>query len=391
MYFKKYLTEQYGSDKRSMKSAIESALVDQNPHSFVLIREAAKRGFGNKDLIESIYDMMVSFNEGHHMNSVMVTGGAGFIGSHLVRRINERFPKCKVHVVDSLTYAGNLDNLKGSNYEFHQIDITNRKDLIEKFDGIPLNVIFHLAAESHVDRSINDPMSFVNTNVIGTVNLLDLGMLKHSRNPKFVFYHVSTDEVFGSLGVYDKPFTENTAYDPRSPYSASKAASDHFVRAYHHTYNLPILISNCSNNYGPKQYPEKLIPVVIQSIVNNKPIPIYGEGKNIRDWLWVGDHADAIIDIYENGLIGETYCIGGDAEVTNLDLVKTICKYYQEIYDKDPSNLITYIKDRKGHDLRYSINHKKITNELGWKPKKSFEEGLKETIKWYVNLFNSKD
>jgi dTDP-glucose 4,6-dehydratase len=391
MYFKRYLIENYGSNLKGIEDAIECALVEQSPNSFILLKEAKKRGYSGKTPTDTIYQMMVDFEEKSHMNSVMITGGAGFIGSHLVRRINEKFPKCKVHVVDALTYAGNLDNLKGCNYEFHQIDITDRKTLIDKFDGIPLNAIFHLAAESHVDRSIEDPMSFVKTNVIGTVNLLDLGIIKHKRNPKFVFYHVSTDEVFGSLSMYDEPFNEKTSYDPRSPYSASKASSDHFVRAYHHTYNLPILISNCSNNYGPNQYPEKLIPVVIQSIVNNKPIPIYGEGKNIRDWLWVGDHADAIIDIYENGRIGETYCIGGDAEVTNLELVKSICQFYYEIYGKDPSDLITYVKDRKGHDLRYSINHKKITNEFNWKPKKRLEDGLKETIKWYANLFNSKD
>jgi dTDP-glucose 4,6-dehydratase len=293
-------------------------------------------------------------------------------------------------VVDCLTYAGNLDNLKGCNYEFHQIDITDRDSIMTKLDHIPLDAIFHLAAESHVDRSISNPDQFVKTNINGTLNLLDFALIKNRRNPKMIFYHVSTDEVFGSLDLHTRnKFTEKTPYDPKSPYSASKAASDHLVRAYHHTYKLPILISNCSNNYGPTQYPEKLIPVVIQSIMNRKPIPVYGQGINVRDWLWVGDHADAILEIYENGRIGETYCIGGDNEIQNIDLIRMLCDEYEKLYSVQCKDLITFVEDRKGHDLRYAIDHQKITNEMDWNPKKEFREGLRETIEWYVNYFKS--
>jgi dTDP-glucose 4,6-dehydratase len=318
---------------------------------------------------------------------VIVTGGAGFIGSHLVKKI-KKTTDWDVIVIDALTYAGSLKNLNEGDQDFHLIDIRKNSRLLNLVDD-DVDAIFHLAAESHVDRSIEDPLTFVQTNVIGTVNMLELGLKYFAKNPDFKFYHISTDEVFGSLEMNDRPFNEETPYDPRSPYSASKASSDHFVRAYHHTYNLPILISNCSNNYGTHQYPEKLIPVVINSIKNNKPIPIYGNGGNVRDWLHVEDHAEAILSIYNKGRIGETYCIGGNMELSNYELVHAICDICENIYGGNPRGLITYVEDRKGHDLRYAIDPYKLKRELGWEPQHGsyagLIEGLTETIKWYMS------
>jgi dTDP-glucose 4,6-dehydratase len=314
---------------------------------------------------------------------VIVTGGAGFIGSHLVKKINHMHPEWKVYVVDCLTYAGSRENLKGCNYELIKCDISDNN--FSAIRDLPIDVIFHLAAESHVDRSIRNPLQFVNTNVIGTVNLLNLSLEYHKRNPNFVFYHVSTDEVYGALSFDYRKFDELTAYDPRSPYSASKAASDHFVRAYHHTYKLPIYISNCSNNYGTHQYPEKLIPVVINSIKEGKEIPVYGKGVNVRDWLHVEDHVEAILKIYSTGNIGRTYCIGGDCELTNLQLVNKLCDLYQSMYGgESPQKLITYVSDRPGHDLRYAIDFGLLKFHTGWVPKRNIDEGLMETIRWYV-------
>ena len=324
------------------------------------------------------------------MKSVIVTGGAGFIGSHLVKSIKEKYPNCVVHVVDSITYAGNEKNLEDVEHELHKIDIRFSKDL-SPLENLKIDGIFHLAAESHVDRSIENPHIFLETNVMGTVNMLDLGMKYFSDNPNFLFYHISTDEVFGSLDFNKAKFSEETPYDPKSPYSASKASSDHFVRAYNHTYGLPIVISNCSNNYGTHQYPEKMIPVIINSIKNNKSIPVYGTGENVRDWLHVKDHTEAIIEIFENGIIGETYCIGGDCELNNLQLVFSICDLCDEYLGreiKESRKLISFVTDRKGHDLRYAINTEKIKNDLGWKPKRTIEEGLKETIQWYMDPNN---
>jgi dTDP-glucose 4,6-dehydratase len=318
------------------------------------------------------------------MKNVLVTGGAGFIGSHLVRKINQLHPEWNVLVIDNLSYAGNLDNLKGSQFQFQKVDISKNEEL-QQFNESDIDVIFHLAAESHVDRSIENPLQFVQTNVIGTVNLLELALKLHLRNSDFVFYHVSTDEVFGSLGFNEDKFDESTAYDPRSPYSASKASSDHFVRAYHHTYNLPILISNCSNNYGTHQYPEKLIPVVINSIKEEKSIPLYGRGINVRDWLHVEDHVEAILRIYASKNIGRTYCIGGNCELTNRELIEKICEIYHDMYEgEDPRRLITKVKDRPGHDLRYAIDYELLRFHTGWQPKRSINDGLKEVIRWYV-------
>jgi len=317
------------------------------------------------------------------MKTVIVTGGAGFIGSHLVKEIANK-TDWKIIVVDKLTYAGNLKNLDGVTVDFRCIDIANQ-DEINSLMNEKIDIIYHLAAESHVDRSIENPMEFVNTNVVGTVNLLNLSLHYHKRNEKFLFYHISTDEVFGSLNLEDPMFNEETPYDPRSPYSASKAASDHFVRAYHHTYKLPIVISNCSNNYGTHQYPEKLIPVVINAINEGKPIPIYGQGSNVRDWLHVKDHARAILKISQSGNIGKTYCIGGDCEMTNLQLVNKICEIYERIYDKSAKHLITFVQDRKGHDMRYAIDHELLTFHIGWNPMISIEDGLEETIRWYTD------
>ncbi|MFL5766144.1 MAG: dTDP-glucose 4,6-dehydratase [Bacteroidia bacterium] len=322
---------------------------------------------------------------------ILITGGAGFIGSHVVRLFVNKYQAYHIVNLDKLTYAGNLNNLKDiesrSNYTFIKGDITdaafiNELFSIHKFDGV-----IHLAAESHVDRSISNPLEFVITNVIGTVNLLNAA--KNSWKDNYSahrFYHVSTDEVYGSLGETGM-FTETTSYDPHSPYSASKASSDHFVRAYHDTYGMDTVISNCSNNYGSHHFPEKLIPLSIHNIKNNKPIPIYGKGENIRDWLFVEDHARAIDVIYHNAKTGTTYNIGGHNEWTNIDLIRLLCKIMDRKLnraDGESAKLITFVKDRAGHDLRYAIDSTKLQKELGWVPSLQFEEGLEKTVDWYL-------
>ena len=323
--------------------------------------------------------------------NVLITGGCGFIGSHLVKLFTST-TDINVTVLDSLTYAGDKNNLKDVEVEIIEIDIRNEELLKKFFENKRFDAIIHLAAESHVDNSISSPKEFLTTNVFGTMNLLEHARVQHSYNPDFIFYHVSTDEVYGSLDLTgDDAFNETTAYDPRSPYSASKAASDHFVKAYYHTYGLPIVISNCSNNYGTHQHREKLIPVVIESLVNNKSIPVYGSGINKRDWLHVTDHALAIITILQKGTIGETYCVGGGNVISNLDLIKNICKIYDSVNNsKGSENLISFVEDRKGHDLRYSIDFTKMKTELGWSPSLSFQTGLKETVKWYTDKLKTK-
>jgi len=326
------------------------------------------------------------------MRNILITGGAGFIGSHVVRLFVNTFPSDKIYNLDALTYAGNLENLKdiedAANYEFVHADIQDLEKLTAIFEEKKITHVVHLAAESHVDRSINDPLAFVKTNVLGTANLLQVA--KEAWKNDFsntLFYHVSTDEVYGSLGDTGF-FYEDTAYDPRSPYSASKASSDHFVRAYYHTYNLPVVISNCSNNYGPNHFPEKLIPLMINNIIHNKPLPVYGEGLNVRDWLFVLDHARAIERIFSKGTVGETYNIGGHNEWTNIDLVHVLCDTMDEKLGRtkgDSRQLISYVKDRAGHDLRYAIDATKLQNELGWEPSLQFEEGLSKTIDWYLS------
>ncbi|KRO88223.1 MAG: dTDP-glucose 4,6-dehydratase, partial [Cryomorphaceae bacterium BACL29 MAG-121220-bin8] len=320
------------------------------------------------------------------MKNILITGGAGFIGSHLVKFFVENYPKYTIINLDSLTYAGNLDNLKEienkSNYKFIREDICNLTAIKEILEKEKINSIIHLAAESHVDRSITDPFSFAKTNVLGTLSLLEAA--KNYWNSDFknkLFYHVSTDEVYGSLGS-EGLFTEKTAYDPHSPYSASKASSDHFVRAFHDTYNLPIVISNCSNNYGPNQYPEKLIPLFINNIINNIAIPIYGNGENIRDWLYVEDHVSAIDLIFHNSKIGKTYNIGGNNEITNNQIADILIKKLDEKLKRtkgESLNLIKYIEDRLGHDKRYAIDSSKIKSELNWSPKHNFEKGIDKT------------
>jgi dTDP-glucose 4,6-dehydratase len=326
------------------------------------------------------------------MRNILITGGAGFIGSHVVRLFVNTFPSDKIYNLDALTYAGNLENLKdiedAANYEFVHADIQDLEKLTAIFEEKKITHVVHLAAESHVDRSINDPLAFVKTNVLGTANLLQVA--KEAWKNDFsntLFYHVSTDEVYGSLGDTGF-FYEDTAYDPRSPYSASKASSDHFVRAYYHTYNLPVVISNCSNNYGPNHFPEKLIPLMINNIIHKKPLPVYGEGLNVRDWLFVLDHARAIERIFSKGTVGETYNIGGHNEWTNIDLVHVLCDTMDEKLGRtkgDSRQLISYVKDRAGHDLRYAIDATKLQNELGWEPSLQFEEGLSKTIDWYLS------
>jgi len=320
-----------------------------------------------------------------NLKNVIVTGAAGFIGSHVVKKLNKILPETNVYIIDCLTYAGNMDNIAGTKSHIFCIDIRDSENL-RNLEDLEIDAIIHLAAESHVDRSIEGPMEFVMTNVVGTVNILELGLKYFAKNPEFLFYHVSTDEVYGSLEMDDSPFNEKTPYDPRSPYSASKAASDHFVQAYHHTYGLPIVISNCSNNYGPNQYPEKLIPVVIQKLQNREPIPVYGQGINVRDWLHVEDHAEAIVEIAQRGTNGETYCIGGNCELSNIELVNNLIMLYDEMNGIESENLIQFVKDRPGHDLRYSIDYSKLQNELGWSPKRSIIEGLRQTILWYSQI-----
>ena len=323
--------------------------------------------------------------------TLLVTGGAGFIGSHVVRRLVINYPEYLILNIDKLTYAGNLNNLKDienkPNYKFFQTDITDKKAINEIFQLYSVDGVIHLAAESHVDRSISNPDEFILTNVVGTLHLLNACKSSWSDFNGKCFYHISTDEVYGSLGD-DGLFTEETSYDPRSPYSASKASSDHIVRAYGHTYNLPIKISNCSNNYGSFQFPEKLIPLMINNIKNKKSLPIYGKGENVRDWLWVVDHAIAIDLIYHEGVIGETYNIGGHNEWKNVDLVHLLCDVMDEKLHRpigDSRKLITYVKDRAGHDMRYAIDASKIKNELGWEPSVTFEEGLRSTVDWYLS------
>ncbi len=325
------------------------------------------------------------------MKTILITGGAGFIGSHVVREFLQKHPNYTIVNVDALTYAGNLENLKDveqhPNYRFEKVDIVDAKAVNDLFARYQPDGVIHLAAESHVDRSISNPIDFVMTNVIGTVNLLNAA--KATWQDDFTgkrFHHVSTDEVYGTLGS-EGFFTEETSYDPHSPYSASKASSDHFVRAYHDTYGLPIVITNCSNNYGPNHFPEKLIPLCIHNILNKKPLPIYGDGKYTRDWLYVIDHAKAIDLVFHEGKTGEAYNVGGFNEWTNIDLVKELCQQMDEKLGKEAGTseqLITYVKDRPGHDLRYAIDATKINKELGWKPSVTFEEGLSATIDWFL-------
>lgn len=324
-----------------------------------------------------------------YSKSILVTGGAGFIGSHVVRLLVTNYPSYRIVNFDKLTYAGNLKNLTdvedSPNYTFVKGDICNRQELSDVFQTYSITDVIHLAAESHVDRSIEGPMEFVMTNVVGTVNLL-----QQAKDSWFgdhhVFHHVSTDEVYGSLGA-EGLFEETTAYDPRSPYSASKASSDHFVHAFHHTYGLPIKISNCSNNYGSHHFPEKLIPLMINNIVHQKPLPIYGKGENIRDWLWVNDHARAIDAIFHHGRVGESYNVGGLNEWTNIELVNYLCTLMDQKLGRatgESAKLITYVTDRAGHDLRYAIDAAKLETELNWRPSITFEEGLERTVDWYL-------
>ncbi len=327
---------------------------------------------------------------------ILITGGAGFIGSHVVRVFVKKYPDYTIVNLDKLTYAGNLANLKDiedfSNYNFVKGDITDNTFVLNLFEQYQFDGVIHLAAESHVDRSISNPIEFVMTNVIGTVNLLNAAKKIWNANidnpvSNKKFYHISTDEVYGSLGA-EGLFTEKTAYDPHSPYSASKASSDHFVRAYFDTYKLPVVISNCSNNYGSFHFPEKLIPLAINNIKNMRPVPVYGKGENIRDWLFVEDHAAAIDCIFHQGKIGSTYNIGGNNEWKNIDLIHLLCQIMDKKLDRTEgtsASLITFVKDRAGHDLRYAIDASKLQNELGWKPSLKFEEGLEKTVSWYLS------
>jgi dTDP-glucose 4,6-dehydratase len=325
------------------------------------------------------------------MKTILITGGAGFIGSHLVRHMINKYPDYRIINLDKLTYAGNLENLRdvesASNYTFVKADINSEDEINKVFEDHKIDGVMHLAAESHVDRSISNPTEFIYTNIVGTVNLLNAARHQWKENMEGkLFYHVSTDEVYGSLGDTGL-FTETTSYDPRSPYSASKASSDHLVRAYFHTFKLPVVISNCSNNYGGYQFPEKLIPLMIHNISNSKPLPVYGQGLNVRDWLYVKDHASAIDLIYHKGKTGETYNIGGNNEWRNIDLVKLLCKIMDQKLSREEGTseqLITYVTDRAGHDLRYAIDSSKLQQELGWEPSLQFDEGLEKTVDWYL-------
>jgi len=323
--------------------------------------------------------------------TLLITGGAGFIGSHVVRLFVTKYPEYRIVNLDALTYAGNLENLVDikdkPNYIFEKGDITDEAFVDQLFGTYQFDGVVHLAAESHVDRSIMDPLAFIKTNVLGTAILLNASRKYWQGNMEGkLFYHVSTDEVYGTLGA-EGFFTEETAYDPRSPYSASKASSDHFVMAYHHTYHMPVIISNCSNNYGSHHFPEKLIPLAISNIRQNKPVPVYGKGENVRDWLWVEDHARAIDTIFHKGRIGETYNIGGINEWKNIDLINLLCMIMDKKLGRAPgtsAQLITFVKDRAGHDLRYAIDATKLNKELGWQPSLQFEEGLEKTVDWYL-------
>ena len=326
-------------------------------------------------------------------HTLLITGGAGFIGSHVVRRFVNNYPDYKIINLDKLTYAGNLENLRDieqkTNYTFVKADICDFETILEIFNKHSIDTVIHLAAESHVDRSIKDPFTFAKTNVLGTLSLLQAARIcwdGHFENKRF--YHISTDEVYGALEFDDSFFIETTPYNPHSPYSASKASSDHFVRAFHDTYGLPIVISNCSNNYGPYQFPEKLIPLFINNIRYNRPLPVYGKGENVRDWLYVEDHARAIDVILHKGRVGDTYNIGGFNEWKNIDLIKVIIATVDRLLGRKPGTsekLITYVTDRPGHDVRYAIDASKIQNELGWVPEESFETGLRKTVEWYLN------
>lgn len=325
--------------------------------------------------------------------SILITGGAGFIGSHVVRLFVSKYPNYRIINLDKLTYAGNLESLKDledkPNYTFVKGDICDYEFICSVFDQYKINGVIHLAAESHVDRSIKDPFTFAKTNILGTLSLLQAALKSWNgdwNNKRF--YHISTDEVYGSLAMGTELFTETTKYDPHSPYSASKASSDHFVRAFHDTYGLPIVVTNCSNNYGPYQFPEKLIPLFINNIVNKKPLPVYGKGENVRDWLYVIDHARAIDLIFHKGENGSTYNIGGFNEWKNIDLIKVIIKVVDRLLGNTEGasdSLITYVTDRAGHDLRYAIDSSKLKDELGWEPSLQFEEGIEETVRWYLN------
>ncbi|MBA3899086.1 MAG: dTDP-glucose 4,6-dehydratase [Bacteroidetes bacterium] len=325
-----------------------------------------------------------------YSKTILITGGAGFIGSHVIKLFVKKYPHYRIINLDKLTYAGNLANLtdieNALNYEFVKGDINDAAFINELFEYHQFDAVIHLAAESHVDRSIANPMEFINTNILGTVNLLNAARKIWVEGGRNIFYHISTDEVYGSLGD-EGYFTEETPYDPRSPYSASKASSDHLVRAFYHTYKLPVVISNCSNNYGSHHFPEKLIPLAINNIKNNNPVPVYGKGENIRDWLWVEDHARAIDLIFHKGKTGDTYNIGGNNEWKNIDLVRLLCKIMDKKLDRPAGTsekLITFVKDRAGHDLRYAIDSTKLQKELGWHPSVNFEKGLEITVEWYL-------
>jgi dTDP-glucose 4,6-dehydratase len=326
------------------------------------------------------------------MKKLLITGGAGFIGSHVVRLFTTKYPDYHIFNLDFLTYAGNLENISDiedrPNYTFIKADIVNATEIDNLFNLHQFDDVIHLAAESHVDRSIKDPLAFIQTNVIGTANLLNAAKrIWHKDLANHLFYHVSTDEVYGSLH-HGGFFLETTPYDPQSPYSASKAASDHLVRAYHNTYKIPVVVSNCSNNYGPNQFPEKLLPLCINNILHSYPLPVYGKGENVRDWLFVVDHAKAIDLVFHKGKVGETYNIGGFNEWKNIDIVKLVCKVMDQKLGRpigQSEQLITYVTDRAGHDLRYAIDATKIMNELGWEPSLQFEEGLGKTVDWYLN------
>jgi dTDP-glucose 4,6-dehydratase len=324
--------------------------------------------------------------------TIVITGGAGFIGSHVVRRFVREYPEYRIINLDALTYAGNLENLRdveeAPNYEFIRADIAHEDQVMPVFKALKPDGVVHLAAESHVDRSIANPRAFVYTNVVGTLNLLNTCRDTWKDQKEKRFYHISTDEVYGSLDTGGGYFTERTPYDPRSPYSASKASSDHLVRAFFYTFGLPVILSNCSNNYGPNQFPEKLIPLFINNIRRGIPLPVYGSGDNVRDWLYVEDHAEAITLIFHKGRLGETYNIGGNNEWRNIDLVRELCRIMDIKLDREPGTaerLITFVTDRAGHDLRYAIDSTKLKNELGWSPSVTFEQGLEKTVDWYLS------